>query len=126
MPFFAKLSTFVRLAPPCGVAATRAMSTLGVRETMQQKLIEATNIARAYQFAKIGKAEPNFVTLPRLRHCATASQRPVPQEPFDPLRQHAVLLEAGSTDRRAFVDFLEGPEPQAAIARPGCAWQAWN
>lgn len=40
MPFFAKLSTFIRLAPPYGVAAARAMTTLAVRETMRQKLLE--------------------------------------------------------------------------------------
>lgn len=126
MPFFAKLSTFIRRAPPCGVAAARAMNMLGVRETMQQKLLKSASITHAYQFAKSGKAEPDFVTLPRLTHCGTASRRPVPQETFDPLRQQSVLSEGSSKDGWAFVDFLKRPEPQAAIARLGCAWQAWS
>lgn len=48
MPFFANLSTFIRLAPPCGVAAARAMTTHGVRETMQQKLLGWASIAQTY------------------------------------------------------------------------------
>ncbi|WP_426420695.1 hypothetical protein [Bradyrhizobium genosp. A] len=100
------------------------MTTLGIRETMQQKLFKWASIAQAYQFAKTAKAELDFVTLPRLTHCGTASRRLVPQETFDPLRQHA--LEAGSTGKRTLVDFLTGPEPHGGIARRGCAWQAWN
>lgn len=126
MPFFAKLSTFIGLSPPCGLAAARAMTTLGIRETMQQKLLKWASIAHVYQFAKIAKAELDFITLPRLTHCGIASRRPVPQETFDPLRQHAVLLEAGSTGKRTFVDFLTEWEPHGGIARRGCAWQTWN
>lgn len=68
----------------------------------------------------------------RFRHAAeahalrTASRRRVLQETFDPLRQQAVLSEVSSKDGWAFVDFLKGLEPQAAIARLGCAWQAWS
>lgn len=68
MPFFARLSTCIRLAPPCGVAAARAMNAIGVCETMQQKLIEGTNITQAYQLAKTGKAESGFITSSRLAH----------------------------------------------------------
>lgn len=99
------------------------MSTLGVRETMQQKLLKWASITQAYQIAKTGKAEQYFLTLPRLTHCKTASRRQVPQ---NPLRLHAMLLEAGSTGRRAFVDFLKGPEFRGGIARHGYAWQAWS
>lgn len=126
IPLFAKLSAFVRLAAPCGVAAARATSPLGVQETMQQKQLKRASNMQAYQFAKTGKAEPNLVTLPRLTHCGTVSRRLVPQETFDPLRQHPLLLEAGSKGRRAFVDFLKGLEPQGGVARHGCAWQAWS
>lgn len=42
-----------------------------------------------------------------------------------PSGQHAVLL-AGSKGRRAFVDFLKGPETYEGIARHGYAWQAWS
>lgn len=101
------------------------MTTLGIRETMQQKLLKWASIAHAYQFAKTAKAELDSVTLPRLTHCGTASRRLVP-ETFDPLRQHAVPLEAGSTRKRTFVDFITGPEPQGGVARRCRAWQAWN
>lgn len=58
------------------------MTDLGVRETMHQKLLKWASITHAYQFAKSGKAEPDFVTLPRLTHCGTASGRLVPQGDF--------------------------------------------
>lgn len=121
-----KLSTFSRLPPPCGVAAARAMNTLGVRETMQQKLLEWASITQAYQFTKPGKLEPDFVTLPRLTHCATASRRLMPQETCDSLRQHAVLLEAGSKCRRALADFPKGTETHAGIARRRYVRQSWS
>lgn len=102
------------------------MTTLGIREEIKQKQLKWANITQGYQFAKTGKAEPDFVTLSRLTHCETASRRLVPQETFDPFRQHAVLLEAGSTGRRAFVNLLKGPEPDAGVARHGYARQAWS
>lgn len=126
MPLFAKLSTFVRLAPPCGVAAARATSPVGVQETMQQKQLKWASTMQAYQFAKAGKPEPNFVTPPRLTHGGTVSRRLVPQKTFDPLRQHSLLLEAGPKGRHAFVDFLKGLGRQEGGARHGCAWQAWS
>lgn len=115
--FFAKLSIFSRLAPPCVLATARAMNTLGVRETMQQKLLEWARITQAYQFAEPGKLEPDFVTPPRLTHCATASRQLMPQGTCDPIRQHAALLEVGSKCRRAFADFPKGTETYAGIAR---------
>lgn len=99
------------------------MNPLGVRETMQQKQIEGVSIT---QFAETGEAEPYFVTLPRLTHRGTVSWRLVPQETFDSLRQHALLLEVGSKCRRAFVDFLKGPGSQGVGARHGYVWQAWS
>lgn len=126
MPFFENLSTFVRLATSCGVVAARAMTTPGIREPMQQKPLKCASITQGHRFARTGKAEPDFVALPRLTHRGTVSRRLVPQGTFDPLRLDALLLGAGSTGRRAFVDFLKGPGPQEGGARHGCAWQAWS
>lgn len=102
------------------------MNALGVCETMQQKLIEGVSITQGYQFAKYGKPEPGFVRLSWLTHGETTSRRLVPQETYDPLRQHAVLLKAGSKGRRAPVDFLKGPETHAGIARHVSVRQAWS
>lgn len=100
------------------------MTTLGVRETMQQKLLQLASITQAYQFAKPGNAELGFVALQRLSHCGTASRRlEPPQETCAHLRQHAVRLEAGAKGRRTF-DFLKGSETHAEITRHGYARQA--
>lgn len=123
MPLFRTIVGLHSTRAPCGVAAARAMNPLGVRETMQKKLPASASIAQAYRFAK-AKAEPGFVALPRLTHGGTASRGLVSQGTYDPLRQHAVPLEAGSRGRRAFVDFLNGLEPDAGTARHGYAWQA--
>lgn len=109
IPSFVRLSTVIRIVPFCRVASAHAMNALGARETMQQKLIEATS-----------------VTQPTLMHGETASQRLVQQDTCDSLRQYAGLLEAGSKARRAFVDFLKGPKPHTATSRHAYAWQGWR
>lgn len=121
-----KLSTSIRLAPPCGVATTRAMNAPGVCETMQQKPVEGASITQAYQLAEKHNPEPGFVTLSTLTHGGIKSRRLVPQEPHAPHRQPAVLLEAGSRGRRAFVDFREELETHAGITRHGYERRAWS
>lgn len=122
MPFFAKLSTFSQFAPPCGVAEACATNTLGVRETMQHKLVGGS-ITEAYGFIKTGKAEPGFVALSMLTHRGIASRRLVPQESYDPFRQHALLLEAHSKGGCDIV-YLKRPETLASVARHGSVRQA--
>lgn len=106
------------------------MTTLGVRETMQQKLLKWASITQAYQFAKIGKAEPGFVTLSRLTHGRTASRRLVPQKTCSPLRQHAVLLEVDSKGIRAFSKGrrpMQGSRGTAIRGKPGVdAWRTFQ
>lgn len=63
-----------------------------IRETMQQNKLKWASIAQPYQFARIVKAEPDFVTLSRPTHCGIASQRLVRQETFDAVRQQACRL----------------------------------
>lgn len=101
------------------------MTTLGICEKMQQKLLKRASIGQAYQFAKTGRAEPDFVTLLRLPRCGTVWRRRMPEETRDPLRQHTVLSEASSNGRRDF-DFLKGPKSEAGIARHGYMRQAWS
>lgn len=121
MLFFAKLSTFTRLAPPRGVAAARV--TLGVREKMQQTRVGGTK-TQSVQFAAIANVEPRFVALSELTDGGTGARWLGPQESSDPPRQHAMLLEAGLKDRPALIDFLKGPETHAGIARHGSVRQA--
>lgn len=102
------------------------MTDMGIRETMQQKLAKWASITQNYQFAKTGKSKPDFVALSRLMHCGTASRRLPPQKTFNPLRQHTLLLEIGSSGRCAFVDFLKRSEPEGGVAWHSCAWQAWS
>lgn len=61
MPFFVKLSTFIRLAPTWGVAAAHAMTTLGVRETIQQKLLKWRALRKPIKSPK--PAMPSHISL---------------------------------------------------------------
>lgn len=123
MPFFAKLSAFIRLLPPCGVAAARTMTKLGVRETMQQARLEKTK-TQSDQFAAIANVQPGCVALSELTDGGTGARRLELPESSDPLRQHAILFEAGLKGRPSPIAFLKGPETHASIARHGSVRQA--
>lgn len=128
LPSFAKLSTYIPAAPPCGAAAALVTEAPGICEAMWQKPIGGTTITQAHQFAKTRNAEPGLVALSQLTDGEAGLRYPLPQEVFDPLQQHAVRLEAGpdKKDERAFVDVVKGPKAPANIARRGNMREDWS
>ncbi|WP_458176707.1 hypothetical protein [Bradyrhizobium sp. 14AA] len=92
--------------------------TLGVCEDMQQKLIEGTSTMQTDQ------THQNRQSRARVRHAAEAhalrdrmAAASAAGDFWSP-RQHTVLSEAGSKDKRAFVDFLRTGMPR----RDRAAW----
>lgn len=109
------------------------MNTLGVRETMQQNLPKWASITQAYQFAKTGKAEPNFATLSKLTHCGIPSRRLQPLKTFDPLRQPpwcwrlAHRIDAPSSIFSKDRNPTEGSRGTAVLSKPGVdAWRTFQ
>lgn len=105
IPLFSKLWTCIPAASPWR-SRRAGMKAASLCEAMQQKPVKETTITQAYQFAETSNTEPGFGTPSRLTDRQAGGRWLVPQEFLDPLRQHAVPLEAGldKNDRRAFVD----------------------
>ena len=108
---------------PYGAAAVETMRKLDVYDALKEKIVEGSSIAQTFQFVSTGNAELGFVALSQITGREAGSHWVVPAEDHAPIRQDAVLLEAGSDNEtaRAFLDFLKGPEAAAIIERYGYA-----
>ena len=118
---FAKLSICNPAAAPYGLAAVETMKSLNLYDTLKPKLVEGATITQAYQFVETGNAEVGFVALSQLTGSEAGSRWVVPQALYSPIRQDAVLLNAGAGNEAAgaFISFLRGSEARAVIERYG-------
>ncbi len=83
---------------PYGQAAMETLTALGLTDPLQAKLVQAENIAQAWQFVASGNAELGFVALSQVAkdgRIAEGSGWIVPARLHAPLRQDAVLLARG-------------------------------
>jgi molybdate transport system substrate-binding protein len=97
---------------PYGAAAMQTMKARGLLDVLTPRLVTGESIAQAYQFVFTGNAEAGFVALSQVAvpgKPATGSWWLVPQELHAPIRQDAVLLQAGRDNAaaRALLDFLK-------------------
>lgn len=99
------------------------MKAIDVCEMMQQARVEKTK-TQSGQFAAIANVEPGCVALSELTDGGTSARRLGPPESSDPLRQHAILFEAGLKGRPSPIAFLKGPETQTGFAHHRSATQA--
>lgn len=109
---------------PYGVAAHEALTSLGLWEALQPKIVMGQNIGQTHSMVASGAAEVGFVALSAVlspRNAVAGSRWDVPQDLFAPIRQDAVLLDHGRDNAaaRAFLDFLRGPEAAQVIAAFG-------
>ncbi len=113
---------------PYGAAALETMSALGVRETLQDRIVQGTSIAQTFQFVETGNAELGFVALSQVVARQGGSRWDVPQDFHTPIAQDAVLLTkgAGNEAATAFIDFLKGPEAAALIEAYGYGVESGN
>jgi molybdate transport system substrate-binding protein len=118
---FEKIAIASPEAAPYGLAAVQTMEKLGVREALQPKIVQGSNISQALQFVDTGNAELGFVALSQVVLTDKGSRWIVPGELHDRIRQDAVLLEPGRENEaaRAFLDFLRTPEARGVIERFG-------
>jgi molybdate transport system substrate-binding protein len=118
---FTKISIANPEAAPYGAAAVQAMTALGVYDQLAPKIVQGNNITQAFQFVQTGNAELGFVALAQVVNDKEGSCWEVADELYDPIKQDAVLLKKGADNEaaNAFLEFLQGPEAEAIIARFG-------
>jgi len=121
---FAHLAIANPQTAPYGAAALQALQALGLQQRLASTLVQADNIAQAYEFVSTGNAELGFVALSQVAAPGRSSPGSwwlVPAALYQPIRQDAVLLKAGA-DRpaaRAFLDFLRSEKARALIRTYG-------
>ncbi|MEK8033407.1 molybdate ABC transporter substrate-binding protein [Ideonella sp. DXS29W] len=109
---------------PYGAAAIEVLKARGVLEALTPKLVQAESIAQAYQFVYTGNAELGFVALSQVAapgQAASGSYWRVPASLYRPIRQDAVLLQAGaaSSAARDWLAYLRSAPARAIIAAYG-------
>jgi molybdate transport system substrate-binding protein len=109
---------------PYGAAAMEAMTKMGVLATIEPKIVTGENIAQTQQFVSSGNAELGFVALSQVTKegkPVEGSMWVVPEELHSPIRQDAVLLQAGKgkAAAEALLRFLRGDRARAVIASFG-------
>ncbi len=108
-----------RLAP-YGVAAVEVLENLGLLQATEFKWVRGENIAQTYQFIGTGNAELGFVALSQVMENGRISRGKawiIPEHLYQPIRQDAVLLEAGKQNAaaREFLQFVRKPKSRAII-----------
>lgn len=105
---------------PYGLAAIETLTTLGLLQRLQPKLVQGENITQTYQFVSSGNASVGFVAVSQITRdgkVAEGSSWIVPAALHRPIRQDAILLNPGK-DRSAaaaLLAYLGGPKARATI-----------
>lgn len=121
---FAHLAIADPKLAPYGAAAVQALTRLGLLATLQGRLVTGDSIGQAYEFVASGNAELGFVALSQVSQGGPPSKGSmwlVPARLYDPLRQDAILLNAGRDQpaARRLLDFLHGEAARAIIRSYG-------
>ena len=121
---FAHLSIANPRLAPYGTAAMEVIAALKLTDALQPKLVQAENIAQAYQFVASGNAELGFVAASQVMQdgrIAAGSAWIVPPALHAPIRQDAVILERGKGKpaAEAWMKYLKGDAAKAIIRAHG-------
>jgi molybdate transport system substrate-binding protein len=106
---------------PYGAAAVEVLDKLGLRSTLQSRLVQGESIGQTFQFVSTGNATLGFVALSQIMQdgrLTEGSAWVVPAELHAPLKQDAVLLQnaKGHVAAKAFLAYLQS-EPAKAVMR---------
>lgn len=112
---------------PYGAAALEVLDKLGLRQSLQAKLVQGENIATAYQWVSTGSAPLGFVALSQIMvdgKVGEGSAWIIPASLHAPLRQDAVLLNSGRDNpaARALLAYLQGDKARAIMQSYGYAF----
>jgi len=109
---------------PYGLAAVQTLQKLGLLTKLEPKVVQGENISQTHQFVTTGNADLGFVALSQVWQngkLKSGSGWIVPETYHDPLRQDAVLLEAGkqSDAAKALMSFLKSDKAREIMAAYG-------
>ena len=114
---------------PYGTAARDVLESLGLWESLSQRLVLGENIGQAFLYVQSGNADLGFIAWSQLVGNNTTpiqgSVWQVPENLYRPIEQQAVLL----NDReaaRAFMSFIRSPEAARIIRKHGYTLPAKN
>ena len=111
---------------PYGAAAMEVIQKLGVQANVLTKLVQGESIGQTYQFVSTENAQIGFVALSQIfvdGRITQGSAWVVPQHLHTPLKQDAVLLNAGkdNTAAHALLKYLQGETAKTIIKSYGYA-----
>lgn len=105
---------------PYGAAAVQALTRMGLWPRWQSRLVQGESIAQAYQFVATGNAPLGLVALSQVAVDGRIAQGAgwiVPAQWHDPIRQDAVLLNAGKDQPAALalLQYLRSDKARAIL-----------
>jgi len=111
---------------PYGAAAMEVIQRMGVQSSVSPKLVQGESIGQTYQFVSTENAQLGFVALSQISvdgRITQGSAWVVPQSMHTPLKQDAVLLNAGKDNAaaRALLKYLQSNTAKAIIQSYGYA-----
>jgi molybdate transport system substrate-binding protein len=111
---------------PYGIAAMEVIHKFGVQASVTPKLVQGESIGQTYQFVSTENAQLGFVALSQISvdgRITQGSAWVVPQHLHTPLKQDAVLLNAGKDNAaaHALLKYLQGDTAKAIITSYGYA-----
>ena len=123
---FEKLAIADPKLAPYGAAAMEVMQRMGVQPSVTPKIVQGDSIGQTYQFVSTENAQLGFVALSQISvdgRITQGSAWVVPQSMHTPLKQDAVLLNAGKDNAaaHALLKYLQGDTAKAIITRYGYA-----
>ncbi len=109
---------------PYGAAAMQTLTSLGLWEGLQPKLVMGENLGQTSGFLESGNAEVGFIALSQVlddKLKGKGSRWDVPANLHEPLRQDCVLLAKGEKNAAAvsLMEFMHGPKARAIVERYG-------
>ena len=106
---------------PYGRAALEAARALGVEDIVRDRQVIGANVSQAHQFVRTGNAELGFLARSQVIRGTGGSRWLVPEHLHAPIRQQAVLLEAGRDNPAAarFLAFLGSAVSRKILRRHG-------
>ncbi|SIO96391.1 molybdate ABC transporter substrate-binding protein [Vibrio spartinae] len=109
---------------PYGLAAQQVLEKMGLYSKIQDKIVQGKGLNPTFQFVVTGNAALGFVAKSQVyqnHHYQSGSYWEVPCEDYAQIRQDAVVLPAGQTNKaaQAFLNYLQTDRAQRIIQSYG-------
>lgn len=123
---FRKLALANPALAPYGEAAMQTLTSLGLAERLESRLVFGENVGQAHALVATNNAELGLIALSYVLASPTGTYWEVPPVLYQPIRQDAVLLTAGQNNPGAvaFIEFLRSPQARLVIEEMG--YSSWE